>query len=165
MNKGFTLVELLVVVLIIAILASVALPQYARSVEKARAAEAIQILGDLARSQRIYHMTAGQYITDMKKLDLEVPGIDPEVPTNNVAYTQFFGIQISEANADYLKAHATRVKAGTHDIIAGGDQQYTILLEINSDGDMTRKCVKELGSDEVNPTCKSIANSADGVIK
>ena len=43
-KAGFTLVELLVIVMILGILSSIALPQYRRSVERARVAEAQTLL-------------------------------------------------------------------------------------------------------------------------
>lgn len=55
MNKrGFTLLELLMVVIIIAILASIALPQYILATEKARASEAMQLLGAIRSAQNRY---------------------------------------------------------------------------------------------------------------
>ena len=47
MKKGFTLIEVLTVVLIIAVLTAVATPQYRRVVERARATEAISMLRSL----------------------------------------------------------------------------------------------------------------------
>lgn len=47
MRKGFTLLELIVVIIILGVLATLGIQQYFRIVEKSRSAEAKQILGQL----------------------------------------------------------------------------------------------------------------------
>ncbi|MBQ7909055.1 MAG: prepilin-type N-terminal cleavage/methylation domain-containing protein [Elusimicrobiaceae bacterium] len=76
MKKGFTLIELLVVVLIIGILSSVALPQYEKSVEKARAAEALGMVRAIRDAQQVYYMANGSYSNRLEDLDIGVPGQD-----------------------------------------------------------------------------------------
>ena len=53
-KKGFTLIEMLVVVLIIGILAGIALPQYTLAVEKARSAEVLMNLATIKREIQFY---------------------------------------------------------------------------------------------------------------
>ena len=59
MKKAFTLIELLVVVLIIGILSAIALPQYTKTVEKSRLAEAFTNAKALQDSIDLYVLEKG----------------------------------------------------------------------------------------------------------
>jgi len=74
-KQGFTLIELLVVVLIIGILASVALPQYFKTVEKSRSVEALSVISSIAGAQEREYMRNNAYVADVKLLDVEVKGL------------------------------------------------------------------------------------------
>jgi len=72
MKAGFTLVELLVVVLIIGILAAVALPQYQKAVEKSRAAQVLPLVRSLGNAARVYYMENGTDPSSLNDLDVSL---------------------------------------------------------------------------------------------
>ena len=73
-KQGFTLLELLIVVLIIGILAGIALPNYQRATAKAELTQVISVLKPYAEAQERYFLANGQYATSTANLDVRVPG-------------------------------------------------------------------------------------------
>jgi type IV pilus assembly protein PilE len=66
--RGFTLIELMIVISIVAILASVALPSYQDSVRKGRRSEGISLLLDIANRQEQLMLDRSTYTADMTVL-------------------------------------------------------------------------------------------------
>lgn len=73
-NKAaFTMLELLMVVIIIGILATLALPQYMSFIEKARAAEAISTMGAIRTAENLAKLENGTYTADASALAITFP--------------------------------------------------------------------------------------------
>lgn len=86
LKQGFTLLELLVVVLIIGILAGIALPQYQMAVGKARFSELKTITKNIQQAAQRYYMEHGTY-------DLAAKDLDIDLNITSGANSRSFGLQ------------------------------------------------------------------------
>ncbi len=73
-KKGFTLIELMIVVAIIGILAAIAIPNFLNYQCKAKQAEAKSTLGSLRTAQEAYYAEYSTYADNTAKLGFSVRG-------------------------------------------------------------------------------------------
>lgn len=106
-QKGFTLVELLTVVIIIGVLTSIALPQYTKSVERTRATEAMQLVKSI--NDAIYTYAAARSgdnacPTTFSKLMVTLPVANDN--TDEIAL-KYFTYKIASKGATAAKVAGT----------------------------------------------------------
>ena len=70
---GFTLTELLIVVIIVGILATLALPMLVKTLEKAKVGEAMSNLNLIRTGQKIYFLEWGKFSPNISDLNIENP--------------------------------------------------------------------------------------------
>ena len=72
-QKGFTLVELAIVIVIIGVLASFGVPRFRDAVERSKAGESMNYLSAVRASMERYHAREATYAADLTDLDIAIP--------------------------------------------------------------------------------------------
>ncbi len=108
---GFTLIELMVAVAIVAILTFVALPSYQNYVLKSHRTAAINALQDLASRQASYYTTNNTYATSLTALGY--PADPAPVPSTGNSY---YSLSLAQANASAFTLQAQPVGNQLSDI-------------------------------------------------
>jgi type IV pilus assembly protein PilA len=87
-EKGFTLVELLVVIVIIGILTAIALPNFLNQSAKAKQTEAKQNMGSISRAQNTYRALNNSFASNFDLLAIgNLAGAGNTTSTTNYSYT------------------------------------------------------------------------------
>ena len=121
-KKGFTLLELIIVIIVIGILASIALPRYMRVAERARLAEAKNMLSSLRSSQIRYFAQHQDYASSMDNLDIE-PGTE-----------KYFNYSAVDGNATIATVDA--IGYGIRTTEEGSTTYGTYTIAIDEDGEL-----------------------------
>ena len=109
-NKGFSLVELIVVIAIMAILAAVAIPTFAGFITKANVAADIGFMNDLEYAIELAHAKEGD-----AAIESVVVTINDKGEIQSIAY---------KMNNDDKATTITKAEAATDDVAAVADWNY-----------------------------------------
>ncbi len=110
-QKGFTLVELMIVIVIVGILAAVAIPIYQSNVDKAKMSECDAALGTIRTSLRVYFAENSQY---------------PDITAGTPVTTTNLGISTTDLDGKYFDPADYTITS------TSADSSYTITCLSNT---------------------------------
>ena len=110
--RGFTLIEIIVVLVIVGVLATLGFTNYARMIEKSRGAEARAILGNIRTQAAAYRLETGA-ATNFTAQMAGIGGGDDQIPDACSTKHYFsYSLLVNPVVGDKLEAKATRCTAG-----------------------------------------------------
>jgi type IV pilus assembly protein PilE len=107
-QRGFTLVELMIAVVVVALLASIALPSFMDSIRKSRRSEAFAALSAVQQAQERWRANHGSY-ADNGQLTASPSADPPGLGQPATTKSGYYAIEISGASASGYDVTATAV--------------------------------------------------------
>jgi prepilin-type N-terminal cleavage/methylation domain-containing protein len=146
-KKGYSMIEIMVTVLLIAILSAAAVPQYMKVIEKQKGVEAVNILAAIGKAEERYFVINEVYSKDFSDLDADLVDFDTGklagTDTASSFKTRSFTFTLSgtaETGTDAGKTTAERRDGSyrlirthvTGEICCGGDSDKCDLFSVTA---------------------------------
>jgi len=127
-NKAFTLLELVVVIIILGVLATLGFTQYGRMVERGREAEVRMIFGDMRKLAYAYYLANGS-ITGIGSSDVNIGTNPDQIPQTCTGTHYFRYVKSTTSDPNRFWMEACRCTSGGKS--PQGASQYEIELISN----------------------------------